>query len=162
MPSDYLSAAQKRKLNGEVKMYDISKPMSWGMFRQMPYDLQGEYLRKCVAMGAGREDMARMMGTTKTALSQYLNKYHKGKNYFAGKKQASRISFLEWWDSFVNAGGGTADSNTKESSPPSGKATVRSLTFSCEGTPKAVFDYVSSLIAGDQKYRITVSVEPSK
>ena len=60
-------------------------------------------------------------------------------------------------------GGGTADSNMEgESSPPSGKATVRSLTFSCEGTPKAAFDYISSLIAGDQKYRITVSVEPSK
>lgn len=49
LPSDNLTPAQKRALNGEVKTYDLNKPMAWDFFKMMPKDLQEEYIRKIVA-----------------------------------------------------------------------------------------------------------------
>lgn len=40
LPSDLLTAAQKRKLNGPVESYDMGRPMSWDRFTVMPRDLQ--------------------------------------------------------------------------------------------------------------------------
>ena len=164
MPSDYLSAAQKRKLNGEVKMYDISRPMSWGMFREMPFDLQKEYMTKLANMGAGREDVSRMMETSKTALSQYLNKHHKGMNYFASRKSKNRIPFLEWWDNAL--GPKTTAAAKKEStenaikSENAQKATMTKASFIYEGTLQMAFENVVNLCGGDRKYRVTISLEP--
>ena len=44
LPSDNLTAAQKKKLNGAVKNYCINHPMSWSEFKSMPLDLQQEHL----------------------------------------------------------------------------------------------------------------------
>lgn len=45
LPSDYLTAAQKREMNGEMKTYNITRPMPWGDFKAMPDDIKREYLR---------------------------------------------------------------------------------------------------------------------
>lgn len=44
LPSDNLTAAQKKKLNGAVKNYCVNHPMSWSEFKSMPLDLQQEHL----------------------------------------------------------------------------------------------------------------------
>lgn len=44
LPSDNLTEAQKKKLSGPVHEYNLSVPMTWGMFKLMPKDLQEEYL----------------------------------------------------------------------------------------------------------------------
>lgn len=45
LPSDSLTAAQKREMNGAVKTYNITRPMPLDEFKGMPDDLQREYLR---------------------------------------------------------------------------------------------------------------------
>lgn len=45
-PSDYLSKKEKKKMNGEVRNYDLNKPMSWEKFEAMPDDLEKEYIEK--------------------------------------------------------------------------------------------------------------------
>ena len=44
LPSDALSTAQRRRLNGPVRTYALGRPMSWEQFRDMPPDLQRRYL----------------------------------------------------------------------------------------------------------------------
>ena len=44
LPSDYLTDAQKRRLNGPVSTYKLDEPMSWESFKAMPEDLQKQYI----------------------------------------------------------------------------------------------------------------------
>lgn len=44
LPSDHLTPAQMRKLNGPVATYSINRPMPWHSFKQMPVDLQQEHI----------------------------------------------------------------------------------------------------------------------
>lgn len=46
LPSDYLTVKQKKGLNGKMKTYNLSAPMTYSEFRNMPKDLQKEYLTK--------------------------------------------------------------------------------------------------------------------
>lgn len=45
LPSDNLTPAQMRALNGEVKQYNLNEPMTWEAFKAMPQDLQEKYVR---------------------------------------------------------------------------------------------------------------------
>lgn len=56
LPSDHLTPAQQRKLNGPVREYNIVKPMSWADFMAMPKDLQEahlNYIAQRFRVGAG-------------------------------------------------------------------------------------------------------------
>ena len=44
LPSDNLTAAQKRRLNGPVNTYKLDEPMGWESFKVMPEDLQKQYI----------------------------------------------------------------------------------------------------------------------
>ena len=44
LPSDYLTAAQKRRLNGPMSTYKLDEPMNWESFKAMPEDLQKKYI----------------------------------------------------------------------------------------------------------------------
>ena len=45
LPSDYLTPAEMKRRNGEVKQYNLSRPLHFEEFIAMPEDLQAEYLR---------------------------------------------------------------------------------------------------------------------
>ena len=44
LPSDNLTAAQKKALNGQVQSYKLDEPMDYKSFRKMPDDLQKKYI----------------------------------------------------------------------------------------------------------------------
>lgn len=54
LPSDYLTAAQKKEMNGAVKTYNITRPMPLDEFKGMPDDLQREYLRNICRVVEGQ------------------------------------------------------------------------------------------------------------
>lgn len=59
LPSDHLTPAQWRKRNGEVKTMNLNQPMSWQTFKDMPNDLQKEYIQKCVnTFGCSMHDLS--------------------------------------------------------------------------------------------------------
>ena len=45
LPSDHLTAAQKRALNGPVESVNLKEPMDWASFKALPESLQVEYIR---------------------------------------------------------------------------------------------------------------------
>lgn len=44
LPSDNLTEAQIRRMNGPVRTYQMDRPMSWREFKEMPEDLRKQYL----------------------------------------------------------------------------------------------------------------------
>lgn len=44
LPHEYLSAKERKALNGEVKTYNLKAPMSYEAFASMPRDLQEQYV----------------------------------------------------------------------------------------------------------------------
>lgn len=52
LPSDYLTAAQKREMNGKMKTYNATRPMPWEDFKAMPDDIKREYLRNMQSLAA--------------------------------------------------------------------------------------------------------------
>ena len=44
LPSDHMTQKELKKMNGEVKSYNLSKPMAFQEFREMPADLRRQYL----------------------------------------------------------------------------------------------------------------------
>ena len=46
LPSDRLTPAQLRRMNGPVSTYKLDEPMNWESFKAMPEDLQKQYIIK--------------------------------------------------------------------------------------------------------------------
>lgn len=69
LPSDSLTAAQKRRLNGEVKTYNMNAPMTWAEFKEMPDDLKVTYLNRLAdEYQANQKMIAGMLGISRAAL----------------------------------------------------------------------------------------------
>lgn len=99
MPSDHLTPAQKRALNGEVQTFDLSKPMTRAQFLAAPFDLQKEYIERLRERFRASDRMiGEMFGVTDTAVS--LDRKRLGVE--TGKKmratKAEREAFLNWWN----------------------------------------------------------------
>ena len=63
--SDYLTAAQKRRLNGPVSTYKLDEPMNWESFKAMPEDLQKKYILNLQETYQANNDMlGKMFGVT--------------------------------------------------------------------------------------------------
>ena len=45
-PSDYKTKKELKAMNGDVKTYNLNKPMSWTEFKALPEDLKITYIKK--------------------------------------------------------------------------------------------------------------------
>jgi hypothetical protein len=75
LPSDHMTAAEKKRKNGPVSTFNINKRLSYEEFKQLPSDLASEYLTRLHStFNVGLEDVAESMGTTRPAIIAYLRK----------------------------------------------------------------------------------------
>lgn len=101
LPSDSLSKKEIEKMNGECKVYNLNKPMSYSNFCAMPVDLQIKYLEMLRdKFGANQTKISKMMGVADTTLASHRAKFLDGKPVF-GKYKHSRLD-AEAWNRFVN------------------------------------------------------------
>ena len=103
LPSDYLTAAQKRRLNGPVSTYKLDEPMSWESFKAMPEDLQKKYILGLQEnYGANDEMIGKMFKKSDTIalrLRNTLNIKPLGKCKLNRKEKEIRDAK---WDAFCN------------------------------------------------------------
>ena len=100
LPSDSLSAAQKRKLNGPVESFEMNKPMVWSRLRALSPTLQFLYLDHLVnEHHARRVDLCDMLGVA-TCTFWKMQQALPGELQFRGspKKPAPE------WEQFMAAG----------------------------------------------------------
>ena len=96
MPSEYMTAAQKRKLNGGIKVYQLKKPMSYEDFKNMPKDLQSQYINFCISLGGRKKDIVEMMGVNYETYNTYMYTHHRGEFHYQNKRHNADEKWLEW------------------------------------------------------------------
>ena len=131
LPSDNLTPAQLKRRNGPVSTYKLDAPMRWDDFKEMPADLQKQYLTYLVeTYGATNEMLGDMfyvhptyVGAMKKALGVVSHNPHR----VLGEKKAIRDHM---WAAFCNGviGGGDAVKET-----PREPEKVETLPVRCPG-----------------------------
>lgn len=106
-PSDYLSKKELKAMNGEVKSYNLNRPMTWEEFRSIPQDLQIMYIKKLrnefgvpdsvlgKAMGVCRSSFSKAMRDLNLSLGK--NAGAKGRQWIGSEKSSK---FYEYWNKF--------------------------------------------------------------
>lgn len=103
LPSDYLTAAQKRRLNGPVSTYKLDEPMSWESFKAMPEDLQKKYILNLQETYQTNDKMiAKLFGKSDVTVGEHRKRL--GLNPI-GKSRMTRDEVAvrdAKWDAFCN------------------------------------------------------------
>lgn len=103
LPSDNLTAAQKRRLNGPVSTYKLDEPMSWESFKAMPEDLQKQYILNLQNTYQANDKMiGKLFGKSDVTVGEYRKKL--GINLI-GKSKMTRDEKTVCdakWDAFCN------------------------------------------------------------
>ncbi len=108
-PSDYLSKKELKAMNGDVKSYNLNRPMTWEEFRSMPQDLQIMYIKKLRnEFGVPDIVLSKAMGICKSSFSRAMS----GLNLSLGKSSGATgrqwlgseksLKFFEYWNKFNN------------------------------------------------------------
>lgn len=115
LPSDSLTAAQKRRLNGEVKTYNMNAPMAWAEFKEMPDDLKVTYLNHLAdEYQANQKMIAGMFGVTPVTMCEcfrHLGVTAKNRGVKGGEKATDRDNR---WAEFLNGGIPAAEPDVEE------------------------------------------------
>ena len=106
-PSDYLSKKELKAMNGDVKSYNLNKPMTWIEFRSMPKDLQIMYIKKLRnEFGVPDIVLGKAMGICKSSFSRAMSELNlslgrcaaaKSKQWLDSEKS---FKFFEYWNKF--------------------------------------------------------------
>lgn len=106
-PSDYLSKKELKAMNGDVKSYNLNKPMTWEEFRSMPQDLQIMYIKKLRnEFGVPDIVLSKAMGVCKSSFSKAMRDLNlslgksagaTGKKWLNSEKSSK---FYEYWNKF--------------------------------------------------------------
>lgn len=104
LPSDYLTAKQKKELNGEMISYNLERPMTWTEFKFMPVAIQEKYIINMRDKYKGRmSDIAEMMGTTSNNLDNHMRQ--KGYREKCAFGRGSKHHATEEWIGFLKEHG---------------------------------------------------------
>lgn len=96
-PSDYLSAKERKKLNGECKSYRMNAPMTWAEFMSMPDDLKKDYIRAIrQKWNTPDGELAKMFGVSQCTVSNYLRQIGLGLGKNGRKRTWDEKGFTIW------------------------------------------------------------------
>lgn len=148
LPSDYLTAAQKKEMNGAVKTYNITRPMPLDEFKGMPDDLQREYLRNMQSCGAAATYLADEMGWCSATIREYGEKLgvpfvRGGRNLDLWQKKLS-----EWHTAEVTAAE-TPEKQTDEIAPPARGAELLHARLTIRGDRESVLQNLRLLMPNE-------------
>jgi hypothetical protein len=174
LPSDNLTDAQKRKLNGKVITINMTEKISWERFKKMPEDLQKSYILSLRETHKGRMcDIAEMFGMRNGTVSAYIcNKFPELKITGSSPRQADPE-----WIKFMNgepAVGETLaiieEENKKQNEEPEiintptptkeSKNAKLNLEQGClifEGEPSLVFGRAMMVFGKNKSYRFIIN-----
>lgn len=101
LPSDSLSKKEIEKMNGECKVYNLNKPMSYSNFCAMPVDLQIKYLEMLRdKFGANQTEISKMMNVAPSTLASHRYKFLNNKPVFPSSNRPKLDK--EAWNKFIN------------------------------------------------------------
>ena len=99
LPSDNLTATEKRKLNGPVVTYAVNQPMSWERFKTLPHDVQQAHLDFLFnRFGVGACTIGHVVfGLSKPTAPAYFAKKHLHVPNCRGSAPQANVAAMEAW-----------------------------------------------------------------
>lgn len=144
LPSDYLTRSQKKKLNGEVKVYKMNSPMTWSEFKNMPVEHQEAYLAGLVnKYGVSYAQLGSMFGCTNTCVNTWVKKHNFTSVHVGPKGKGMTKEQKENWSKFLH----NETSLTSSSYTSSTKESSVSSTLESESDDSSIMQ-VSSISMG--------------
>ena len=96
--SDYLTSDELKALNGEVKTYQIGKPMCWAEFDILPNEIKRLYIKRLRdRYGATNSMIAEILGVETDTFVDHMKS-----NGILVLENRNRTPDLEAWNSFLN------------------------------------------------------------
>lgn len=102
LSTDNMTQAQWKKKNGKVISMNLSKPMAYHELKEIPIDLQKEYIHRMIdKFGCSMAVFATFFGVNPMTISKYFDKIGIDKTKFkrgARMTKAQEIEFRRWSD----------------------------------------------------------------
>lgn len=96
-PSDFLTAKERKAMNGEVKTFNINNPITWADFKAMPDDLKKAYIKMIDhRFNAPNTYIAKMFGCNQRTLSLYLKDMGFDHGFRSGREKWAKDEFEAW------------------------------------------------------------------
>ena len=92
LPSDYLTAKEKKKMNGQVYTYSLADRLSWEQFKSLPNDLQMEYIDKLRRNKARAKDIREWLCVSQHPFEEWCRE----NNVVFKKGKASALDKAVW------------------------------------------------------------------
>ena len=162
LPSDHLTAAQKRGLNGPVHTYAVNRPTTWAQFKEMPADLQQahlDYVQNRFSVGLGT--IARLVwGVSDSCAYSYAAKQGLSYQNFRGCHNAEGFAGLKSWsglyDELEEAAGEPEEAEAPAAEEPTEAAAEPVLArmlcsgtvLRMSGTPEELTRAIAEALAG--------------
>lgn len=97
LPHEYLTAKERKALNGEVKYYRLNDPMKYDEFKKMPKDIKITYIQQIrERFGVGDYLIAEMLGAKQTTFSQMVRHLGINPGRGTGRRKGDLDGFLAW------------------------------------------------------------------
>lgn len=101
LSTDHMSNKQWKERCGEVITYPMNKPMRWSEFKNMPFDLQHEYIFRLIEKyNVNYTSLAEMFGVISVTVSNYFKTNGFGVSFGCGSKMSAAERDL--WHRFLN------------------------------------------------------------
>lgn len=174
LPSDFLSAKEKRNMNSAVTTYNVHDPMDWMTFKKLPEDLAINYLDYLVTeYSARRKDVIEMFGCSPKVFGQWI--YNHGMTGFFVRNCAKHPS--SEWLSFLGGSNEPSESiEPEEVKVPSEESSVPELPkvevkhsveeatpirggLAFNGSASEVFNAAFKLFSASKRYRINIEFQ---
>ena len=116
LPSDHLTAAEKKKMNGECKVYSLDRVISWPEFKGLPRDIQIKYLEHLRdRFGVSSGPVAEMFGLKAPSFTNWLQQHKMSGMFPLQIPRSNWDKFRAWWQ-------GDGEPEVKEEPPVKEKA----------------------------------------
>lgn len=121
LPSDTLTEKQRKEKNGEVKSYNITRPMPWREFKPMPEDLKREFFRNMQSFGGTAKWLEEEMGTSAQTIIAYAKRV--GAPFRRGGRNAGmwQRKIMEWANADavdIHTADAQSEEHTANDAPP--------------------------------------------
>lgn len=168
MGVEYKSDKEINEMHGEVKTYDLSKPISYNEFKEMPADLQGEYFRTLFEKHGATSTRIMVWWKIGSKTVTFLRRQYKVPlTASKGRDKNKETESTKAWMEFME---GEKQTETEippfyaenEPLPPvfAKHAKVSDAFFHVTGTPEEIFALLQSITGGDRKtYEISLMGE---
>lgn len=89
LPHENLTPKQLKGLNGQVMQYEMNEPKKWDNFKELPVDLQKEYVQNIIKeYGCSCTELSEMFGRCARTVNNYFKDHDFGINFTRGGKRS--------------------------------------------------------------------------